>query len=102
MAGEVCANKGPSQELYVCCNPDKMQGCADIALHHEGDDPNLYCAPWGWQRLPMVKPGDPHFAEGRVCHENEICALRTGDCIRHVCCDPREDPKCGVPGATCT
>lgn len=100
-AGEVCAHNG--FDTFECCDPDKEQYCAYSARDpgHDGHDHNLYCAPGGWERLPIVK-GDPAFGDGRVCTEKEICAVRTGDCIKHVCCDPKEDPKCGVPGATCT
>ena len=94
MAGEICAQNG--SQSYECCDPDQMQYCAYSAVpFHDGSDHSLYCAPWGWERLRITKGG------GTICTETETCALRKGDCLKHVCCDPREDPKCGVPNATC-
>jgi hypothetical protein len=100
MPGEVCAHEGHGGEFF-CCDPTQSQPCASFGNFpgHDGDvDNNLYCAPWGWERLPIVtgKVG----GDGRVCKANEICALRTGEC-RDVCCDPSEDSKCGVPSAMC-
>ncbi|HVY45840.1 MAG TPA: hypothetical protein VHB21_08175 [Minicystis sp.] len=63
--------------------------CANTYGHFGTD---LYCEVTGWQRLPM-----PPGSQGVICGPGETCAEHgTSDC-RHVCCDLKTDPDCGVP-----
>ena len=92
-SGDICANAG--DQGYDCCDLKQVPTCASNG-YGGGQQDNVYCAPWGWQRLPMVTGGS-----GAICASNEICAgHKTTDC-KHICCDPRMDPDCGVALLSC-
>ena len=87
-ANEICANTG---DLYYCCDLGTDPTCASRG---DGMEDAVYCGNAGWSRLP-------NNGHGSICAPNETCALRTGNFCQTVCCDPREDPKCGVPSEKC-
>ncbi|HVY44729.1 MAG TPA: hypothetical protein VHB21_02575 [Minicystis sp.] len=91
-ANEICAGANTAT-AFVCCDPATNPKCAAMPLSQTSE--NLYCAPFGWNRLPI-----PEGSTGMICAQNETCAARKGSC-RRVCCDPRKDPLCGIATKAC-
>jgi hypothetical protein len=88
--GQICASDG---ENDFCCDPTQDAQCPSYGATGSTEN-GVYCGPGGWERLPMT-------VAGQICKSNEFCARhKTTDC-NFICCDPRQDPDCGVALKSC-
>lgn len=88
---EVCALDG---QMYQCCSIANDHACGN--LEGTGSGKGLYRSPQGWAQLPI-----PTGYPGMICKPSETCAMHSTTDCRQVCCDPRQDPDCGVPLKQC-